>query len=176
MERSNLRTFEPSNLRTFERSNAARIVFIRQRCYTRYLMEVYRQTFEGRKEQLVAIHEFVDRAATELGLSDDDTFACRLAVDEAATNAFEHAYDGQPNKVEVTIQHDTDHIVLRVRNWGQPFDPEAIPEPRLDLPLDARPVGGLGIFLMKKYMDQVSFESDAEKGNTVTMRRLLSSR
>src|SRR4051794_28086190 len=120
-------------------------------------MEVFRRVFEGQVEQLAAIHEFVDEAATGLGLGNDDAFACRLAVDEAATNAFEHAYAGKRGKVEVTIQHEVDSVVLTVRNWGAPFDPDKVPEPRLDLPLEKRSLGGLGIYLMRKYTDDVTF-------------------
>ena len=124
-------------------------------------------------EQLAGIHDFVDQAAADLGLGEDDTFACRLAADEAAANAFEHAYAGRPGKVEVSISCVSHDIQLEVRNWGQPFDPAAIAEPSIDRPLEERQVGGLGIFLMRKFMDEVSFGFHAHEGNTITMRRRL---
>src|SRR5689334_6455343 len=55
------------------------------------LMQVYRRSFEGQLEQLAAIHDFIDQAAAQMDLSEEDAFACRLAVEEAAANAFEHA-------------------------------------------------------------------------------------
>ena len=124
-------------------------------------------------EQLAGIHDFVDQAAAELGLGEDDAFACRLAADEAAANAFEHAYAGRPGKVELSIQCDAHDISLEVRNWGSPFDPAAIAEPSIDRPLEERQVGGLGIFLIRKFMDEVSFGFHAHEGNTITMRRRL---
>ena len=136
-------------------------------------MDSYQRTFEGQVEQLAAIHEFVDQVAAELGLGEDDTFACRLATDEAAANAFEHAYAGRPGKVEVSITQDARDIRLQVRNWGKPFDPAAIAEPRIDRPLEERQVGGLGIFLMRKFMDEVRFGFNPQQGNTITMRRRL---
>jgi anti-sigma regulatory factor (Ser/Thr protein kinase) len=136
-----------------------------------YLMQVYRRTYEGQLEQLAAIHGFVDEVTAVLGLSEGDAFACRLAVDEAAANAFEHAYSGRPGKLEVVIRYGADSIGLEVRNWGAPFDPEAVEEPSINSPLEERRVGGMGIFLMKKYMDEVSFGFDPQEGNTITMRR-----
>ena len=124
-------------------------------------------------EQLAGIHDFVDQAAAELGLGEDDAFACRLAADEAAANAFEHAYAGRPGKVELSILCDAHEISLEVRNWGNPFDPAAIAEPSIDRPLEERQVGGLGIFLIRKFMNQVSFGFHAQEGNTITMRRRL---
>jgi serine/threonine-protein kinase RsbW len=122
---------------------------------------------------LPAIHDFVDGVASDLGLPYDDAFACRLATDEAATNAFEHAYSGLPGKVEVALRRDGQDVVLSVRNWGQPFDPDAVPTPEIDKPLDERNVGGLGLFLMRRFMQDVSFDFDPVSGNVVTMRRRL---
>lgn len=136
-------------------------------------MESYRHTFEGHLEQLPAIHGFVDRASSDLGLGEDDAFACKLVIDEAATNAFEHAYDGRGGRVEVTLGREATDIVVCVRNWGSPFDPAAVAQPDLARPLEERLPGGLGIFLMHKFMDDVSFGFDARQGNTITMRRRL---
>jgi anti-sigma regulatory factor (Ser/Thr protein kinase) len=136
-------------------------------------MQAYRRVFEGRLEQLPAIHEFVDRATTELGLREDDAFACRLSVDEAATNAFEHAYNKGPGKVEIAVWREADSIMLCIRNWGMPFDPEAIAVPDVTRPLEERGVGGLGIFLMRRFMDEISYSFDPQEGNAVTMCRRL---
>lgn len=133
----------------------------------------YRRTFEGQLELLPAIHDFVDGATAGLELNYDDAFACRLAADEAATNAFEHAYGGLPGKVEVAILLDGQDIVLVVRNWGRPFDPDSVPSPQIDKPLDERQMGGLGIFLMRRFMHDVSFEFHPVAGNTITMRRRI---
>src|SRR5215213_3123225 len=109
-------------------------------------MQVYEHTFEGQVEQLGAIREFVQGAVTGLGGGKEDTFACQLAADEAATNAFKHAYSGEPGRLEVRVWREDDRIALRLRNWGKPFDPEAIRVPDTTRPLEERPAGGMGIF------------------------------
>lgn len=136
-------------------------------------MNAYRRTFEGQIEQLPAIHDFVDHVAGELGLGNEDALAFRLAADEAAINAFEHGYLGHPGRVEVSMEPENGDLLLSVRNWGAPFDPLDIAEPDLDGPLEQRRAGGLGVFLMRKFMDDVRFSFNAREGNTVTMRRRL---
>ena len=132
------------------------------------------RTFEGQVEQLGAIREFIQESALGLGAGEEDVFACQLAADEAATNAFKHAYSGMPGRVEVAVWREAGRISLRLRNWGAPFDPEAIPVPDVARPLEERPAGGLGIFLMRKFMDDIQFRFDPHEGNTITMHRRLS--
>jgi serine/threonine-protein kinase RsbW len=59
--------------------------------------------------------------------------------------------------------------VIRVRDWGMSFDPDSVPEPNVDAPLEERTLGGLGIFLIKQYMDEVHFSGDSERGNELAM-------
>src|SRR5262245_58614520 len=83
--------------------------------------QVWTRTFTGKAEQLQSIHAFVDQVTKELQLDEEDAFACRLSVDEAVTNAFEHAYGGQPGAVELSIWCEAGDVYLSVRNWGEPF-------------------------------------------------------
>ncbi len=136
-------------------------------------MQTYQRTFEGQVEQLGAIREFIEESVISLGAREEDAFAFQLAADEAATNAFKHAYAGSHGRLEVVVWREADRIALRLRNWGAPFDPEAIPIPDISRPLEERPAGGLGIFLMHKFMDEVLFNFDPQEGNTVTMQRRL---
>src|SRR5919202_5666555 len=89
----------------------------------RFLMPtdpIYQRQFEGHIEQISAIRQFVSQTARDLGDNEDDGFACELSTDEAAANAFNHAYEGQAGKVEVTIWREGDAIVISLRNWGTP--------------------------------------------------------
>jgi serine/threonine-protein kinase RsbW len=56
-----------------------------------------------------------------------------------------------------------------LRDFGAPFDPQAIPCPDVKAPLDRRPLGGLGLYLIRQVTDHVGFEFDAAQGNTLTM-------
>ena len=64
-------------------------------------------------------------------------------------------------------------FVIQIRDWGQSFDPAVIPEPNVDAPLEERPLGGLGLFLIRQSMDDVQFTFDPEHGNELRMEKRL---
>lgn len=123
--------------------------------------------------RMATIRSFVRHGVAKLGGSEDDGFAFELATDEAAANIFEHAYAGRGGEIAVTVSREGDSLVVCIRDWGRPFDPERVPPPDLDAPLEERQVGGLGLFLIRKFTDGVSFAFDPVRGNTITMRRRL---
>jgi anti-sigma regulatory factor (Ser/Thr protein kinase) len=135
--------------------------------------ECYHQTFDGQTEQLGAIREFVGQAVEALGGVPDDVFACQLSADEAAVNAYMHGYAGEPGRVEIWLWCEADTLILRLREWGAPFNPDDVPPPDLKIPPTERRLGGAGLFLMRKLMDEVHFESDPEEGKTLTLKRRL---
>lgn len=119
--------------------------------------------------QVATVRNFVASTGRDLGLSEPVVWDLQLAVDEACTNVIKHAYRGQGGKIEITIEPVKCGIRVVVRDWGAPFDPQAVPAPDLTLPLEQRPLGGLGLYLMRELMDQVEFAFDREQGNTLTM-------
>lgn len=130
------------------------------------------QQFEGQVEQVAAIRQAVGAAVGALGGSDEDIFACQLAADEAATNAFVHGYGGAPGRVALRIWREGDDLCLQLREWGRPFDQAALaPAPAPPHPL--RSAGGRGLLLMRAVMDEVRFDQSAQAGKTVTLRRRL---
>jgi serine/threonine-protein kinase RsbW len=121
---------------------------------------------------LAAIAEFVSERAQLAGLSEDQVFDIQMAVDEACTNAMEHAYDGQPDgQVRVCCYVERDEFVVRVTDYGRSFDPATIAPPDLSVPLEERQIGGLGLFLMKQLMDRVEYRADEKVGNQMVMRK-----
>lgn len=124
-------------------------------------------------EQLEALREFVAQATRALGGNDEAVSAFRLAVDEAATNVFEHAYGGRPGQVDVEVTRDHQSIVVSLRHWGAAFDPDAVPQPDPSLPLAQRSPGGWGLFLMRQMMDDVVFHFDPLEGHQVILSRQL---
>ncbi len=116
------------------------------------------------------IRQFAGQAAKDFGLPENDIYAVELAVDEACTNVIEHAYDGVPRgEIECTCESDDKKMTIMLRDHGRPFDPNSIPAPDLKADINKRKVGGLGIYLMKRYMDEVRYEQLGESGNLVIM-------
>lgn len=130
-------------------------------------------TFPGRFDSLAAISEFVTRAAEEAGLDERGVYEVQLAVDEACANVIEHAYGGQARgEIEVTCSITSDGITVTLRDHGPRFDPDSVPSPNLDAPLEERNDRGLGLYLMRQLMDDVRFDFASDTGNVLTMAKL----
>lgn len=119
--------------------------------------------------QLASIREFVAQAGRDLGMDESALYHLTLAVDEACSNTIRHGYDGQVGKIVITVEPVEDGIQTVIRDWGVPFQPDAVPVPDIAAPLDQRPKGGLGLFIIRRVMDEVQFDFDLETGNTLTM-------
>jgi anti-sigma regulatory factor (Ser/Thr protein kinase) len=131
---------------------------------------MFKETFPGRYESLAKIAKFVTQAAVQAGLNETAIFAVQMSVDEACSNIIEHAYGGENiGDIDCTCKIDSQGLTVILHDWGAPFDPEKVPEPDLTSPLEKRKEGGLGLFFIRKLMDEVHFEFSAEKGNTLTM-------
>jgi serine phosphatase RsbU (regulator of sigma subunit)/putative methionine-R-sulfoxide reductase with GAF domain/anti-sigma regulatory factor (Ser/Thr protein kinase) len=126
--------------------------------------------FPARFDQLDAIRGFAAQAARDAGMDDSETYAIGLAMDEACTNIIEHAYQGEgKGDIECICESDGACLTVVIRDHGKPFDPSTVSEPDLEADIDNRHVGGLGVFLMKQFMDEVHFEPLGESGNVLTM-------
>jgi serine/threonine-protein kinase RsbW len=123
--------------------------------------------------QLAAIREYVAKAGRSLHADDQAIRDLQLAVDEVCSNSIRHGYRGQDGQIEVSVERIGHSIRVVVRDWGMAFDPEQIRIPDLDAPLEERSLGGLGLFLVQQVMDDVRFEFNHSKGNSVTMVRRL---
>lgn len=128
--------------------------------------------FAAKFEYLDEIREFVGAIARDGGFSDKDVYNIQLATDEAASNIIEHAYEKISNGVlELSCDVRDDHIKIVLIDHGESFDPSEIPLPDLKADLSERKIGGLGIFLMRKLMDEVHYEAKSDKSNVLTMTK-----
>jgi len=138
-------------------------------------MEQSRQlVVPGRFECLTDIAVFVTQAAREAGLNNDEVFHVEMAVDEACSNIIEHAYASQPGDINLACNCPaTGRFEVVIRDSGQPFDPADIPMPNVGAltDLDDLDEGGLGLYFMRKLMDEVRFEFVPGQGNVLTMTK-----
>ena len=128
--------------------------------------------FAAKFEYLDEIREFVGAMARDGGFSDKDVYNIQLATDEAASNIIEHAYEKVSDGIlELSCGVRDDEITIVLIDRGESFDPSEIPLPDLKADLSDRKIGGLGIFLMRKLMDEVHYEAKADKSNVLTMTK-----
>jgi anti-sigma regulatory factor (Ser/Thr protein kinase) len=128
------------------------------------------EVFPARYESLAAIDRFVADAAEEVGFDEGTVYLLRLAVDEACSNIITHAYGGEGRgEIECSCQANEDDLTVVLRDQGQPFDPESVPPPNLSDDLEQRTEGGLGLYFIRKIMDEVDFDFESEAGNVLIM-------
>lgn len=128
-------------------------------------------TFPASFEYLDEIRELVAEIARAGGFSEKTIYSLQLAADEAATNIIEHAYAGVKNaSLSVTCEIQGDKISIVMHDSGKAFDSKTIKEPNLTADLAKRQIGGLGVYLIRKIMDTVQYES-SKSGNVLTMTK-----
>jgi serine/threonine-protein kinase RsbW len=107
-----------------------------------------------------------------LGYDDSDIFAVKLALDEALLNAIRHGNRYDRNKhITVGYRADRQHVVITVADEGNGFDPDALPDPTTAS--NRWKPNGRGVFLMRAYMDEVSYN---EQGNQIWLVKTQASR
>lgn len=128
------------------------------------------RTFPAQFEYLDPIRGFVGEIARQAGMDSKEIYNVQLAVDEACSNIIEYAYEGIPDgQIEINVLAARDTLTITLTDQGKPFESSAISEPNVEAALEDRPIGGLGLFFMRKLMDEVRFERSPEKGNLLTM-------
>ncbi|MCF0175463.1 MAG: ATP-binding protein [Bacteroidales bacterium] len=115
--------------------------------------------FKNRIEEVERIAAFVEGVSEELDLQPAVVGSLQLAIEEAVVNVINYAY---PDRTEcdssLMAKWDDTSLTFILSDSGVPFDPTRAADPDLSLGLEERPIGGLGIFLIKKIMNEVSYE------------------
>jgi serine/threonine-protein kinase RsbW len=131
-------------------------------------------TVDAEVGRLADIRAFVREQVGASGGDAPTTADLVQAVDELVCNVIEHGYAGRPGTVEVAFELQPDTFVIRIRDAAPPFDPGSVPEPRLDLPLEKRPLGGMGVHLARDLTDGLDHRILPSGGNEVTVRKVRS--
>lgn len=122
-------------------------------------------TFPGTLDSLELIRKYVKDAAAKAGLEKKATYRLCLAVDEIAANSVIHGYDeaGLQGVLKVRAEIDDASLKIFLEDEGHPFDPRHAPLPdHKDLPIEERPIGGLGVYLTLKGIDVFDYERDGK--------------
>ncbi len=99
----------------------------------------------------------------------------QIAVDEAVTNIIEHGYAGQPRgaaAIEIVVEVDSECFRIQISDNGMSFDPNQMSDIDIQSHVAAGKAGGLGVFLMRKIMDQVDYQYHSGKKNQLTLVKL----
>lgn len=123
--------------------------------------------------ELERVGRDLEEFGREHGLSAADVSAVNLAVDEILTNIILYAFPRrEDHEVQINVRLEDDTLTLEFEDSGRPFDPVGMPEPDLEATLEDRPVGGLGIHIVRRLVDDMSYRRDEDR-NVLTLTRRL---
>jgi serine/threonine-protein kinase RsbW len=126
-------------------------------------------TIPATLDSLGSIAEYVMAAAASAGLDKRASYRLRLAVDEIATNIIVHGYANAEHQGMLEIRADIDDkaLTIVIDDTGVTYDPRQAPTPDINLPLDQRPIGGLGVYLAMRNVDEFVYEHLGDRNRTI---------
>jgi anti-sigma regulatory factor (Ser/Thr protein kinase) len=118
---------------------------------------------------LPEMRHFISKSADEFGVAPSARYDILLAVTEMVTNVIQHGYKGQPGMIELQATRNGDAFEVCIKDQAPPFDPTQAPIPDVTLPLEKRPLGGLGIHLTRHFVDEMVYHYDPHDGNELKL-------
>jgi anti-sigma regulatory factor (Ser/Thr protein kinase) len=127
----------------------------------------------NQRRELARIAARVDQFGKECGLAEDDTAHVNLVLDELVSNIIRYGYDDvQEHEIHVTVEIGGDLLTISIEDDGRPFNPIDAPPPNLELSIEERPIGGLGVFLVKSMADTLEYRRERDR-NIVTVKKTV---
>jgi serine/threonine-protein kinase RsbW len=111
-------------------------------------------------ENVMQVHSF----------SNEEILDTQLAVEEAVTNIILHGYKGHAGDIHITCHATRGIIEIQIEDTAPPFNPLSVPDPDFTPDIRSRSMGGLGIFLFRKVMDDVIYRNDQGKNILVLIK------
>lgn len=135
----------------------------------------------GHGSYLAYIRTIIGDLARKVGFPDDEVAKIEMAVDEACANVVEHAYAPKKEwhwkhrdpEIHLDVRAEDSRLVIEINDHGQRFDFTSYNPADIESRIKEMQPGGYGIFIMRKFMDEVHYSSDDATGNTVRLVKYL---
>ncbi len=123
-------------------------------------------------DEMARLDRAVEKFGEVQGWSEQMSYHIKLALEEVVMNVISYAYeDDGAHEFEVRVKSNSDRVVIDVVDDGQPFDPlQEAAEPDVRATLEARNIGGLGVFFVKTLMDDVEYRRENDR-NRLTLTK-----
>ena len=126
--------------------------------------------------EIPAANESASRWLAQRNAPPAADYLVNLAIEELVTNCIKYGYDDtEKHVIEIELALSASELTLTITDDGHAFNPLELPEPHTSLPLEERPIGGLGIHLLRKMADRMVYARVGGK-NRVTLTKLLALR
>ncbi len=129
---------------------------------------------QNKSSEVVRMRDFFHAICQENDIDFESFKMLNLAVEEWVANTINYAYpEGVSGEVVLTARVVDGVLTLVIKDQGKPFDPTQHAEVDVDAELDDRPIGGLGIHLVKAIMDSMHYERSDEGFNILTLTKKI---
>ena len=117
-------------------------------------------TVEATTSNVERVTDFVDEQLEQIDCPMPMMVKINVAIDEVFSNIVNYAYNPESGNATITVDVSKERpgVIISFIDSGREFNPLESTEPDLSVPVDERPIGGLGIFMVRKMMDEVSYE------------------
>jgi anti-sigma regulatory factor (Ser/Thr protein kinase) len=119
-------------------------------------------------QQIPTLAEWVE----SLHIPEALNMTMNLALEETVTNVMLYAYPNEKGKVLIEAEKTDEQITFVITDSGVPFDPTAKPDADTSLSAEERPIGGLGIHLVRQIMDKISYRREEGKNILTLIKKL----
>ncbi len=126
---------------------------------------------KNQMEELERVNQFVEEIGDELGLDMEMQMNLNLVIEEMVVNVISYAYpEGKTAEIELLAESDGKELTFVLSDKGKAFDPTAKETADMDVNPAERDLGGMGIFIVKNIMNEVSYQR-LEGKNLLTMKK-----
>lgn len=123
--------------------------------------------------EISVLANFIEQIGEELELKPALVMSLNLVLEEAISNIILYAYPQKMGELITIMVDKTDNmLVFTITDKGVEFDPTVVPEADITLSAEDRPIGGLGIYLIKKIMNEVEYQR-IDGNNVFTLKKIL---
>ena len=122
------------------------------------------------RSSLVEAIEMLQKDSTLCALPDVGSYAVMLALDELGSNVIDHGSGA--TEMSLACWADESQILILFEDNGLHFDPDSAPTPQTDIAMEDRKVGGLGIHILKNFMDRMEWTCSEDKNCFFLQKKL----
>ena len=133
----------------------------------------YTLTLHNDVQEVPLLAAFMDTISEENGMDMEMSMNINLAVEEAVVNVMNYAYpEGTVGEVRIDASVTDGLLTIIISDSGTPFDPTGKEDPDINLPAEERAIGGLGILLVRQFMDTVTYQHTDGKNILILVKKL----
>ena len=130
---------------------------------------------EAQLDEIERIHAAVNILSKAENWPPELLFQIQLVLEEIGTNIIKYGKDGEiETEIQITLTSESKSLTMEIEDSGKPFDPLAdAPAPDLDSEVQDRPIGGLGVYLVRELMDEASYRREDGKNKLTLIKYKL---